>query len=93
MTRNLVFVPLIGSQPVEDYSTVPHIKVWGLWDGEQLETLYMENAGAEQIGVPANGLFEAERKHIQAIDDGDTTVPDVVYQRLAADTLLPVREG
>lgn len=84
MKGELVFVPLIGSQPVEDWTKVPHIKVWGLWDAaeQRIQPIYIENGGAESLRVPTS-LFEAEQAHIQVIEHGVTTVPEEVSVRLA----------
>jgi hypothetical protein len=104
MKGELVFVPLFGEESVEDWRTVPHIKVWGLTAdfgdalGGNLVLLHWD--GPENTDIANNlevmgrvSVFGAEWQHAER---EPTNVPDIVAQRLAqlalAPETLPVRE-
>ncbi len=100
----IVFVPLLGSSPVDDFTTVPHAKVWGIYtDRTQsgathgIEILAVDNngllLGEESVRVGRTlDLFDAEAKHMVDVTDDDPEVPDAVYQAIAVRALNPVRE-
>lgn len=88
MKGELIFVPLIGSTAVPDWRKIPHIKAWGLWDGDDLHLLYVEMIGeVDVVDLSRTQLFAAEKDLIQVIEHGSTTVPEQVSVRLAQLTI------
>lgn len=92
--RKAVFAPIFGEQSVADWTTVPHIKAWGIWDDaeRQFEVIHMVNQGAATVYIPTT-LFDSEIEHMRDIEDFEVgELPDEVCQRLAVRALTSVRE-
>lgn len=90
--RQLVFVPLIGSNSVSDWTTVPHRKAWGLLADNALDILLcLRSNGRPSEDYQAAGdimIFDAELALVTPITDDDPDVPDAVYTELARRALV-----
>ena len=86
----------LGPMSSHAYTDLPKVRAWGLLvpsefrDGDPEITFLHSEPEAEYVKpFDTFALFHAELKQAIDVQDGDTTVPDIVYVRLATLALAP----